>query len=296
MTEQEDLEFNVFFSTLQKRFPKTYERAQESCLLICIPQSKALVNFRPTQQMFERHIFQPSPLFKNEWDSISKPSIKIHLPEGQSLLQVTLPTGEKLSVKVLFEEKHYNSSFQPFKILCLDYFIDEKAPPPPPSTAKKSAPGIFEQRSTYRENETFLKSFTSAMGPLNDRTSLFNTGYVIVPGFLEHMAERLMNMRDEIAEIAMRSSALAAARSDSRLPDTVNEAIECCMLEKVWVRCHVLTPRCTKRRLGRSSPRRARPVASSKLLPSAVFALAASIPLGRSRSAILSLQSPLCVP
>lgn len=236
MAENEDLEYNPFLSALQKRFPKLYERVQDACFLVCVPHSRCLQNFKPSLQVFEKYVFQPSPFFKNEWESISKPPIKIKLLDGEGgALQVTFPTGERASVKIMFEETYYNKGFQPHRMMCIERFFD--APPSaesssPPQTRKDD---IFESRSTFRDHEQFLSAYTGVTKQLVDLTTLFNRSYVVVPGYLEHLTNRLQSMRDELFEVAIASPKLAHVRADPRLPNVINDALECCICEKVIV-------------------------------------------------------------
>ena len=46
----EDVYENEFLITLQNKFPSLYQQAQESCWLICVPQSNALEGFKYTKE------------------------------------------------------------------------------------------------------------------------------------------------------------------------------------------------------------------------------------------------------
>lgn len=229
--DTEDLEYNAFFSGLKKRFPKLYEKIEESCLTVCVPHSKVLHNFKPSLQFFEKYVLQPSPFFKNEWESISKPPLKCKLQDGNILL-VTLPSSEKVNVKILFEESYYNSQLQAHRVICVDNLF-ESNPSGKLQIQDTAGTSIFDSRSTYKENEGFLVTYTSCMKPLFDRAKEFNESYMVVPGYIDHLVERLQSLRDELREIAFASPRLASVRTDPRLPTSIDDAIECCLFEKV---------------------------------------------------------------
>ena len=289
MGDAEDLDYNPFFSTLQKKYPKLYDKAQETNSLICVPQTSSLTNFKPSQQLYEKYIFTPSPFLKGEYESIGKPVIKLRMHDN--ILHLVLPSGEKLDVKVLVEETYYNKSFQPFRVLCIDNMLFESGKgsatgssssigvssgaggrmgsgslgsagfgsgngigssgnlnfgfgtgsssgTKDPATSRGIG-GVFQTRSTFEENEEFLSQYTRTLRPLNERAKLFNEGYVVVDGYLEHLSERLMNIRDEVSQLAAQSSELTSVRGDARLPAVVNNAVECCLFYRVSVIiCH----------------------------------------------------------
>lgn len=202
-------------------------------MIVCVPHSKVLGNFKPSLQLFEKYVLQPSAFYKNEWESISKPPLKCRLQEG-NLLQVTLPTtSEKLMVKILFEESYYNSSFQAHRVICVDNLFEPK-PSGKGSAPEPTVDGVFETRSTFKENEQFLATYTQSMKPLLELTKVFNESYIVVPGYIDHLIERLESIRDELREVAASSPRLASVRSDPRLAATLNDALECCIFEKVY--------------------------------------------------------------
>ena len=45
--DQEDLDFNPFFVALQKKFPKVYAQAQDSCYMILVPKATVCAQAQP---------------------------------------------------------------------------------------------------------------------------------------------------------------------------------------------------------------------------------------------------------
>jgi hypothetical protein len=231
--DNDDLEYNECFTNLQKKFPKLYEKAQENCFMICIPHNRYSDSTKPSLSFYEKHILQPSPYFKNEYESLHKPPIKIRVLEG--VLQVTHPSLGTYTVKILHEESYYNKAYQAFRILCIDGTFEK------PSTllSTQSFSGesfkdkFFDTRSTLKEFETLMASYPPAQKLLDTLAKQFNDGYVVVRGYLDALSDKLEGMRDEIALEWVKSPEIAQVRTDPRLPNVLNEAVECCLLTKV---------------------------------------------------------------
>ncbi len=114
----EDLDFNPFFLALQKKFPKLYGQAQDACLMVLVPRASLLGNTTITQQMVEAHIYKPSSLFKDQYDSIGKPAHKIWVRDRIISTHEGFPIA--MEAHVISEELFYNRQYQPFRVLCID--------------------------------------------------------------------------------------------------------------------------------------------------------------------------------
>ena len=237
----DDLEYNEFLLILQKKFPNLYEKAQERSFAICVPHSRHLdgfkmEGFKPSQQLYEKYIFEPSSYFKGEFDSLCKPAIKVRIAEGN--LRITHPTMKDFSLKILQEETYYNDSYQAFHIYCMDGTFEKTNPslasPVSSSAVESLKDKFFQSRSSLQEFEQVLITYaSSAANNLDKLAHQFIESYFIVRGYLEELGEKLQGIRDEVLRDAVRSPDLAAVKSDPRLLGILSDAVECCLLNKV---------------------------------------------------------------
>ena len=241
MAEQEDLEFNTFFLTLKKKFAKLYKRVQEQCLLVFVPVQSALPSdLVYTQALFERHIFQASPLFHGRFESIAtKPQLVVAIADG-----VLTPHGgfkeKDDKPQVLFEELFYNASYKPYRIICIDRVLD--TPKPISKSLKQQQQPqsqgdiqLYTPKTSIGDHHSFICSVVSHAGQakIGDLVSMFVDSYVVVPGYLDHLRSRVHELCNECTDVALQHAQGLSMQEELRVRQALGESTECFVFAQV---------------------------------------------------------------
>ncbi|CAG8580913.1 2615_t:CDS:2 [Diversispora eburnea] len=71
--DEEDLDENIFYTTIRKDYPKILDRVT----VVCVPHSKSIVGMRINRNFIETHSLKPSPYFQGQFQSINKKVVSI---------------------------------------------------------------------------------------------------------------------------------------------------------------------------------------------------------------------------
>eukprot|EP00042_Codosiga_hollandica_P045012 m.451306 g.451306 ORF g.451306 m.451306 type:complete len:569 (+) comp56915_c1_seq3:117-1823(+) len=262
----EDLDYNPFFLALQSKFSKIYERAKTELLLVCVPAAAALPSDDITLQMVETHVFKPSPYFKGQFESISKP------PRTISILANVLTTEDgfdyKATARILSEEQFFNIKYESFRVLCIDTTLntppkfDRRRLDADPFAGRTSTAGsilaqvilrrtftalrVTEEYSIHNhlfgffilliEHIHFLNEYTSAdcMRRIDEDIQKFKKSYVHVAGFLDHLVTKVDTLCETVKSYVLRERMMTKLAADQRLPQVVRDAIECYVIHHTF--------------------------------------------------------------
>eukprot|EP00042_Codosiga_hollandica_P045009 m.451293 g.451293 ORF g.451293 m.451293 type:complete len:533 (+) comp56915_c1_seq1:117-1715(+) len=226
----EDLDYNPFFLALQSKFSKIYERAKTELLLVCVPAAAALPSDDITLQMVETHVFKPSPYFKGQFESISKP------PRTISILANVLTTEDgfdyKATARILSEEQFFNIKYESFRVLCIDTTLNT----PPKFDRRRLDADPFAGRTSTAEHIHFLNEYTSAdcMRRIDEDIQKFKKSYVHVAGFLDHLVTKVDTLCETVKSYVLRERMMTKLAADQRLPQVVRDAIECYVIHHTF--------------------------------------------------------------
>lgn len=231
----DELEVNPFYKALQSQYVDLYERAQECCYLLCIPQSSTISSHAINTDFVETHILRPSPYFKGQFmttHSSSSKTLDIS-DDGQYFrtLQGFTVTDE---IRILGEELAYNRDYKPYKILILDKPLDSRFKV---KTQDSDIRDRHFQTSllTATECAEFLKSrpeFKESLENLNAKIKEFVYHYMVLPDFLEETAHRL----EEISSLAFQEMArkLKPTKSNPKMKEMLAGTIESYLMNAVY--------------------------------------------------------------
>lgn len=184
----EDLEFNPFFKALQGRFFSLYERAQQNCWLICLPTTTSLQTCNISKQFTERHILEPSGLFRDVYKSTGPGNLTWQL-NGSELQCMTAGSNGSSSyhVTVIAEELAYNKSLKQFKMFIVDKPLDPSYKEPEGQEVSvgghSGLKDVLERKRTYQEHRRFLtifQNYKDGLEELNRQIRLFMQNYLVV--------------------------------------------------------------------------------------------------------------------
>ncbi|XP_078335273.1 ankyrin repeat domain-containing protein 27-like isoform X2 [Crassostrea virginica] len=159
MTEVDELDVNPIFRALQKQHQDLYDKAQENCYIVCIPQTSSLVNISVTKELIATHILKPSPYFKSQYQTLHSPHKVVQLEENGKEFRTVEGFSEEHIVKILNEELGYNQDFKPYKILILECPFNPSLKGKAAVSNTTDASNGFSAFQTYAESISFLKSF-----------------------------------------------------------------------------------------------------------------------------------------
>ncbi|KAJ9579187.1 hypothetical protein L9F63_024706, partial [Diploptera punctata] len=117
----DELEYNVYYHTLQNKFRRKYEEALSKCWTLCIPSTSALRGIDITKQFVDIHVLIPHSSSSYYTSSDENCAFGFEL-KGSCLILEKAPieTAEKHIVQILSEETGYNKELQQYKILITD--------------------------------------------------------------------------------------------------------------------------------------------------------------------------------
>ncbi|XP_071790564.1 putative uncharacterized protein DDB_G0284213 isoform X1 [Asterias amurensis] len=226
MADVDDLEFNPLYKCLQTRFRNEFESAQDSCYLVCIPQTASLVGIAISQSFVETHLLKPSPMLKDHYISTDKCNSKtISVEDGI----ITCAEGfrQQDTVRVLSEELGYNKNYKPFKMLIIERPLEGAR------KGRRGSAGLSDEfltpRTTYAENCKFLSLFHenhSQLKAVDQKIWEFNQTYMILPGYLQDAAHKLHGIWENARLAFSETNNYIRLQSDSRLIEAITIALE----------------------------------------------------------------------
>ncbi|XP_050408484.1 putative uncharacterized protein DDB_G0284213 [Patella vulgata] len=231
----DELDVNPFFRALQTTYLDLYEKAQEKCHVICVPQKSSLVGVAINQKLIETHILKPSPYFKGQFLTIHSAGNKTVVLDENGQIIKTLQgfSGEK-KVKVLSEELAYNKTYEHYKILIIESPLDSKVVSNL-NTKETALNDLLKPKSTFIESKFFLQSFkeyTKTILQLDKSLTEFNEHYMVLSDYLSDAGDRIQAMITETVEKCLKCSK-HKIQSDGRFKDVLRGAVESYILGMV---------------------------------------------------------------
>eukprot|EP01117_Protostelium_nocturnum_P012068 TRINITY_DN4419_c0_g3_i2.p1 TRINITY_DN4419_c0_g3~~TRINITY_DN4419_c0_g3_i2.p1 ORF type:complete len:497 (+),score=60.87 TRINITY_DN4419_c0_g3_i2:245-1735(+) len=192
--QQEDINFNLFFKTLKKKYNSLYQEAEKNCWLICVPSSHACEGWNITQLEIETHIFQASPYFAQEYISLNKKSVLIH----ENVIYTKKGFEKSKTVPILFEELFYNKEYNQFRVLCIGEPLEG-------SEMTSISKITFPRTRSLIDCQQYLESYPEnvfVLKKINDQIEEFTNTYVFVKGtsFENHAKKKVQTIRNQAIE------------------------------------------------------------------------------------------------
>ncbi|CAF0772154.1 unnamed protein product [Rotaria sordida] len=208
-----ELEDLPFYQLLTSNFNDLYLKAQEACSIIVIPQH-LLNNSTLTRDIFESHLFRPSPCYlrkhvswndKYEIEFDNNRTIRFFYKKGGA--------GEK-HVKILSQEDVRDSiRKRSYSILIIEQpLIDINGiktsqngslgktinkPFTPPAPKFNGATASYEASFMFLDS---VRQIEPAFARLRTALFLFNETYVILPKYVENALDKLRQLRSQFLQ------------------------------------------------------------------------------------------------
>ncbi|GFR99600.1 ankyrin repeat domain-containing protein 27 [Elysia marginata] len=236
-SEVDELEINPFYNALQTKYIDMYERAQECCYTLCVPQSQSL-NPRLISPCFvETHILRSSPYFKGQYMTTHSSNSKtLKLSDDNQYFSTLQGFSEERNIKVLSEELAYNKDYKQYKVLIIERPFDpkfEKIPDADPSENKQQ---MHTPKISVTECRNFLMHFTEfrqELLRLDDSIDYFCRHYMVLPDYLDDAVARL----EDISSLALADivkNLKSSLSSDSRFIEILAGSLESYMMDAVY--------------------------------------------------------------
>nr|XP_019921867.2 ankyrin repeat domain-containing protein 27 [Crassostrea gigas] len=228
MTEVDELDVNPLFRALQKEYLGLYEKAQENCYIVCIPQTSSLANITVTRKLAETHILKPSPYFKSQYQTLESSAKVVQLEENGKEFQTVEGFSEKHAVKILNEELGYNQDYKPYKILILECPFDPSLKVRATRNGTPATANSFSAFQTYTESCNFLKSFAEykmVLRQVDENLKQFNANYMILKDYLSEVQHKLKSLCQQVTQDCLKCSQYAK-QQDPKFRETLDYSVE----------------------------------------------------------------------
>ncbi|ESO82418.1 hypothetical protein LOTGIDRAFT_237017 [Lottia gigantea] len=236
--DMDELDINPFFRALQTTFSDLYEKAQEKCYLVCVPQKSNLVGASINQKLLESHILRPSPYFKGQYISQYNPDNQtVSIEDNGQIIHLLQGYKDKKTIRILSEELAYNKNYQPYKILIVEEPFEIRSTGAALSSTKESPINdLLIPKSTFTESKCFLQSiteFSKVLQEIDKAISDFNQHYMVLKDYLEDVADRIQFIVANLSEKCI-SCSKKKIHSDPRFKDVLYGAVESYFLGMVY--------------------------------------------------------------
>nr|XP_022339980.1 ankyrin repeat domain-containing protein 27-like isoform X2 [Crassostrea virginica] len=228
MTEVDELDVNPIFRALQKQHQDLYDKAQENCYIVCIPQTSSLVNISVTKELIATHILKPSPYFKSQYQTLHSPHKVVQLEENGKEFRTVEGFSEEHIVKILNEELGYNQDFKPYKILILECPFNPSLKGKAAVSNTTDASNGFSAFQTYAESISFLKSFaeyTMVLRQVEENLKQFNANYMILKDYFSEVEDKLKSLCQQVSQDCLRCSKFAREQ-DPKFREALDFSVE----------------------------------------------------------------------
>lgn len=119
----EDLSENVFFKVLQRDYKDLFKKAAENRWVICVPRVGSLPRYALTTDDFYSHILVPSKEFpETQLHTLNDKDVTI---SNRIITVENKDLSEPYSTHVLFEETYYTEHLLRYKVLCVEFPLQE---------------------------------------------------------------------------------------------------------------------------------------------------------------------------
>ena len=235
----DELEINPFYEALQTVHNEFYEKAQEKCHIICVPQTETLMKTEFDIDFVETHILRTSPFFKGQFITTHKDSKykTLKITDDEQFLVTVDGFSEDNTVKILSEELAYNKEYVPYKILILDKPLNAKS-----NTNTRILPSqmndiirIFKPKIFIHDCEEFLKSFPEleeSLEELDKDIVHFCGHYMALSDYLDDAIAKLSDISS--VNFDRMSSRIRSSPSDVNLFETLAGAIESYVMDGTY--------------------------------------------------------------
>ncbi|XP_061163311.1 putative uncharacterized protein DDB_G0284213 [Saccostrea echinata] len=229
MTDVDELDINPLFRALQKKYQDLYDRAQDNCYIVCIPQASSLANVTVTRKLTATHILKPSPYFKSQYQTLDSPEKVVQLEENGKEFRTVEGFSDDHCVKILNEELGYNKDYKAYKILILECPLDpslkaHKTENKQPTAAADNIP----EYTTYPESCNFLISFAEyrmVLRQLDESLKQFNANYMILKDYLSEAQNKLKSVCQQVTKDCLKCSKFENGQ-DPKFRETVDFCVE----------------------------------------------------------------------
>ncbi|KAK3782957.1 hypothetical protein RRG08_065867 [Elysia crispata] len=236
-SEVDELEINPFYNALQTKYIDMYERAQECCYILCVPQSQSLNPNLISPGFVETHILRPSPYFKGQYMTTHSSNSKtLKLSDDNQYFTTLQGFSEEKNIKILSEELAYNKDYKQYKVLILERPFDPKFEKIPERHTSEKNQQIHTPKISVSECRGFLMQFIEfkqELLRLDDSIDYFCRHYMVLPDYLDDAVARL----EDISSLALADivkNLKFPLRDDSRFKEILAGTIESYMMDAVY--------------------------------------------------------------
>jgi len=207
-TDTPDFEDLVFYRQLIEDQTDLYSKAHQTCSFMIIPQNLPSSG-KLVRDVFESHLFAPSPLYKNKHASLNdKYEIELENNQAFRLTNRRRGAGER-SIKILSQEIISSSqNRRSYTIIVIDQPLVELATVRsslagrlsrvPSNPVSMATPKFNCSSATYDSAYIYLDSLRPLEEPfqrLQKDLFLFNEKFIILPNYLDKAIEKLRELR-----------------------------------------------------------------------------------------------------
>ncbi|CAG8439385.1 1786_t:CDS:2 [Ambispora gerdemannii] len=192
--EDEDLDENVFYTTLKRDYPKVLHRVS----LICVPHSRSIVGLKMTRAFIETHSLTPSPYFQGQYLSVNGKVVCIE----RNAVKAISGFKEARKVRILEEQLLYNETYS-VRALILEKPLEGEG-----KVSEVFGMGIPTERN-HETDLQFLQSFPNNLQSLMELTHAvaeFNETYVFVRGYAPSAVDKIVQLFQKAVQNIMESN------------------------------------------------------------------------------------------
>ncbi|CAL1542782.1 unnamed protein product [Lymnaea stagnalis] len=236
----DELEVNPFYKALQSQYVDLYERAQECCYLLCIPQSSTISSNAINTDFVETHILRPSPYFKGQFMTTHSSNSKtLGLSDDSRYFRTINGFTVTEEIHILGEELAYNRDYKPYKILILDRPLDSKFKSllmivEASSNASQSLLMIVE--ASFNASQSLLmivEASSNASQSLLMIIKEFVSHYMVLPDYLDEAAHRLEEISTQAFQVT-NLNLLKPIKSNPKMKEMLAGTIESYLMNAVY--------------------------------------------------------------
>ncbi|GFO43143.1 ankyrin repeat domain-containing protein 27 [Plakobranchus ocellatus] len=236
-SEIDELEINPFYNALQTKYVDMYERAQECCYILCIPQSQSLNPRLISPGFVETHILRPSPYFKGQYMTTHSANSKtLKLSDDGQYFTTLQGFYDERTIRVLSEELAYNKDYKQYKVLIIERPFDPKYEKVPDTDSVSHKQQMHTPKITPSECREFLKCFSEhreELLRLDNSIDYFCRHYMVLPDYLDDAVARL----EDISSLALADivkNLKFPFNADSKFIEILAGTLESYMMDAVY--------------------------------------------------------------
>ncbi|CAG8478801.1 11062_t:CDS:2 [Ambispora leptoticha] len=178
--EDEDLDENIFYTTLRRDYPKVFHRVS----VVCVPHSRSITGLKMTRAFIETHSLTPSPYFQGQFLSVNGKVVSIE----RNVIKAISGFKEERTVRILGEELVYSENYKSIQVLILEKPLEGEG-----KVSEVFGMGIPTERN-HETDLQFLQSFpnnSQSLMELTHAVAEFNETYVFVRGYAPSAVDKI---------------------------------------------------------------------------------------------------------